>query len=241
MKNTPIVLLMATFALAGCSKTVEGESKRWQQTERKARELATLHPGFKTAIESQLSDAKKQLDAAQKAGGEAAADQMAKANQALARLTSPLGQIDRQIKALEKKSVQLTSAAKDETARMTAKQATEQAGRAITDARAILKRGATTPNEAATLLKKAQSDLRSADSTLSKLIRASKAAKKTANTKAMGAAGAAAGAAAPTKAAPPPAQAWTCEYCGSKNDAKVHKCASCGASQGTPKKAKKKK
>lgn len=240
MMKTATLFLVASVALAGCAKTVEGESKRWQQTERKARELATLHPGFKAAIEGQLSEAKKQLDAAQKAGGEAAADQMAKANQKLARLTGPLGQIDRQIKALEKKSVQLTSAAKDETARMTAKQATDQASRAITDARAVLKRGATTPAQAVTLLSKAQSDLKAADGTLSKLIRKSKAAAKTAKTKAVGA-GTAAGAAGTTAAAAKaaPAKPWTCEYCGSKNDPKVHKCASCGASQGTPKKSKK--
>lgn len=240
MKTTPIFLLLAAVALAGCAKTVEGESKRWEQTERKARELATLHPGFKTAIEGQLADAKKQLDAAQEAGGEAAADQMAKANQALARLTGPLGQLDAQIKGVEKKSVEVASAAQDEAARMAAKQATEQASRAIADARAVLKRGAATSAEAVTLLSKAQSDLKAVDRTLSTLIQKAKAAAKTAKAApAAGTApGAATGAAATGAAAPDKAPPWTCEYCGSKNDGHVHKCASCGAAQGTPKKGK---
>ena len=59
-----LALLTAIVLVVGCAKTVEGETKAWNDNVAQLNALIAQYPGFKPALEARLAAAKKTYDAA---------------------------------------------------------------------------------------------------------------------------------------------------------------------------------
>jgi len=222
------------LCFGACKKSVEGESGAWTKNEKKVKELQALYPGFKKALGDRLASAGQLMESAKGMGDEeAAADKMSAANKALmAGFVTKLGEVDKQVKAVQGKIV--TAATKAGGAEAAgAKAAADLATRTLTSVENTLKAGAKDETGASAVLGKVLADLKAAEASLDGVIGAAGATKAQA-----GAAAAATKAAeAATKAAVAP---WKCGYCGGSNDHKHTKCEGCGAARAAPKPAPKK-
>lgn len=223
---------LCLMVLPVCSKSVEGETKRWQKNLQKTQELEALYPGFKGAITAQRGEAQKAMDAAKAiTDTEAAIEAMGKANGIL--MAGFMGKLAGVGATTQKISQQITTAttgAGDETDRLAAKAAADNAQRLLQSVEALLKQGAADPIGAGAIVSKAAGDLKVASNSLQRVINEAKrkkaeAQKATANTTAKP------GTNAPAPAAQqaPQAQHWTCDYCQKKNLATATQCSSCGA------------
>ncbi len=229
-------MMVLVMTLGACSRTVEGESKRWTANTARVAELSAQYPGFAPAIEARKVSAQKIHDTADSLQGEPQIQKLTEASTALmGGFVGELDTIDDKMKRLREARVDAAAQAGDST-KLGAKVAVEDAQRALDRAEVVLKSGATDEASAAAVLKKVSSDLDTARSTLDKLVAADKAKrdeaagqqKASADSKAAGAA------AAEAKAAP-----WKCEYCGSSNTHDHASCESCGAARGGDAKAAK--
>ena len=122
----------------------------------------------------------------------------------------------------------------DESSRLGAKVAAEDAKGALDRAEATLAKGASEEGAAAAVVKKIAADLDTAQSAIDKVVGADKQ-KKTdadADAKAKAEADTKAKADAEAKVAP-----WKCEYCGHENAHDLGKCEQCGAPKSEEKKA----
>ena len=222
------------IAVGACSKSVEGETKRWDSANRKVAELSALYPGFKTALEEQRAKATAAMDAAkQVAGKEAQIEAMASANNLLTLgFVGQLADVDAKIKRIRRKAIDVPQKATDQADRTSARAAADQATQIITSVEAQLRQGAPAVSAAKLVLRKVSNDLREAESGLDRVARVAKGkdqAKKKAE-KAAGAAGA--GKAGKTGDKAPAEATWTCEYCDSVNQASANSCHNCGAARG---------
>jgi ABC-type transporter Mla subunit MlaD len=212
--------------VAACKKSVEGESKRWTSANRTADELIVLYPGFKAALEEQRQKAKTAMDAAEAVSEEKQRiDKMAAANTMLTSgFVGQLRDADQTIKKIREKAIEISGKATDESDRMTARQAADQATRVVVQVEGMLKQGAPDAASAAIKLRKVTEDLRAAQDNLDRAARiaqdkqrakesAEKAEKAPANTQ------------------QPAAEVWTCEYCDHKNPSEATACENCGAAR----------
>ncbi len=230
-------LLMATTLIVGaCSKSVEGESRKWDSNTTQLAELSATYPGFRPALEARKAAAAKLHDAAASLEGDAKIAKLSEANTALMQgFVGDLDALDDQMKKLREARVEVTTKASEET-RLGAKTAAEDAQRALDRADTTLAAGATDEAAAVAVLRKLKSDLDTAQSALDKVLaidkakqdkaadaKQSEASKKTADD-----------AAAAAKVAP-----WKCSYCSSENPHDETACKSCGAPRADAKAAKK--
>lgn len=227
MRAMTIGFLALLFTVVACKKSVEGESKRWTNANRKVDELAVLYPGFKTALEEQRQRATVAMDAAKAVSDEKQRiDKMDAANDMLT--TGFVGQLrdaDQTIKKIREKLVDVAGKAVDESDRLSAEQAADQAKRVVADVESMLKRGAADAASAAIVLRKVTEDLRAADMNLD---RAAKIAQDKQRAK-QGTQGPKAGQPGGQPPADQAAQTWTCEYCGTVNPKDNATCHNCGA------------
>lgn len=226
--------LIALFGLSACSKSVEGESRRWEQGQRKVEELGVLYPRFKDALEAQRQKAEAAMEAARSVGDEKQRiEEMAAANQLLSGgFVGQLAAVDASIKKIREQIVEVSGKAADESDRLSARQAAQGAERVLAEVKTTLNRGAGDPAAAAVLLKKVSSDLRAAENNLKRVARAvrDKQRAREAEEKAAKAADeAGTGQAGSAGAGEQAAQAWTCEYCDSASPADADTCHNCGA------------
>ena len=63
------LVVAAALVLGACSKSVEGESKRWTSNTAKVTELGAQYPGFKPALEARKTSAQAIFDEAAKMDG----------------------------------------------------------------------------------------------------------------------------------------------------------------------------
>lgn len=226
------VVLLGALLFAACSKSVEGETQRWATNSAKVTELAAVYPGFKPAIDARKAAATPLYDAAAALEGDAKIAKLAEANDALMRgFVGDLAALDAKIKALRERRVEAAAQAGDDSTRLAAKVAAEDAGQAIDRAEAALKAGAADEAAAAAILKKLHADLDTAKSAIDKVIAADQAKKDDAakakdEVAADAAAKAAADAAEAAKLAP-----WKCGHCDSQNTHEHTSCQSCGAAR----------
>jgi len=233
-----IELLIATTLIVGaCSKSVEGESRKWDSNSVQLAELSATYPGFRPALEARKAAAAKIHDAAASLDGDAKIAKLSEANTALMQgFVGDLDALDDQIKKLRESRVEATTKASDEATRLGAKVAAEDAQRALDRADTTLKAGATDETAAVAVLRKLKGDLDTAQSALNKVLeidkakqdkaadaKQSEASKKTADD-----------AAAAAKVAP-----WKCSYCSSENTHDETACKSCGAPRAEAKPATK--
>ncbi|WP_428262386.1 zinc finger Ran-binding domain-containing protein [Haliangium sp.] len=234
-----IVSLAALLCAAACSKSVEGEGKRWQRNLNSVKELSVLYPGFKGALEAQRATAEAAMKEAEAISGEEQRiEKMAAANQLLdGGFVGQLADVDRTTKKIRELIVTVSGKTKDEADRLSARQAAESAERVLSEVQTTLARGAPDPAAAAVVLKKVSADLRAATSNLDKVARAVRDKERKdeeANAKAgQGGDKAAAGATDPKGAGgtAPAAATWTCEYCDHQNAAEATTCSNCGAAR----------
>ena len=226
-------LLTATVLLVGaCSKSVEGESRRWETSSTQLSELAATYPGFRPVIEARRSAAAKIHDAAAGLEGDAKIARLSEANAALMEgFVDDLDVLQGKLKKLRESRVEVAAKASEET-RLAARVATEDAQRALDHADVTLQSGATDEAAAAVVLRKLRSDLDTAQSALDKVLAIDKAkqtkaadAQKSEVSKKAGDEAAAAAQAAP----------WKCSYCSTENPHDETSCKSCGAPKGDAK------
>ncbi len=221
--------------VAGCKKSVEGESQRWDAGVTEVKALAAQYPGFKPALDARLAAAQAIYDAAGALGDEAKIEKMSEANAALRRdFVGKLGALADTMKKLREKRVQAAANAGDESTRLAAKVAAEDAGKALDRADATLAKGAADEAAAVAVLEKIANDLDAADKAIDKVLGAD--ADKKADAKSKADADAKAKADADAKVAP-----WKCEYCGAENPHTEGSCTACGAPRGEKKAGETKK
>lgn len=226
-------LLTATMLMVGaCSKSVEGESRKWDTNSAQVAELAAAYPGFRPALEARKAAAAKIHDDAAGLEGDAKIEKLSAANTLLMKdFVSELDALDDTMKKLRDSRVEVTTKATEAT-RLGAQAAAEDAQRALDRADGILKTGATDESSATVVLKKLRSDLGTAQSALDKVMAIDKAKQKDADDAKKSEAGKKTDddAAAAAKSAP-----WKCSYCSSENPHDETSCKSCGAPRGDAK------
>ncbi len=223
------VLTALTLSVSGCSKSVEGESKKWDSNTAKVTALGAQYPGLKTALEARKATAKEVYDAAASLDGDAKIEKLAEANSALmSGYVRQLDEIDAKMKKLRESRALAATNAGDSASQLGAKVAAEDAAKVIERVEAMLKKGS--PDEAAAqvLVKKASDDLDAAQKAIDKVVAADKAKKDSAKAEAQAEKSEAKAdeAAAAAKVAP-----WKCGYCDSENPHDVTSCNSCGAAR----------
>ncbi|HGG56925.1 MAG TPA: hypothetical protein ENK31_03915, partial [Nannocystis exedens] len=225
------VLTALTLSFSGCSKSVEGESKRWQANTATVNTLEAQYPGLKGALEARKANADRIFAAAKDLKGDAKIDKLAEANSTLmSGFVRDLQQIDEKIKKLRESRALAATNAGDTASRRGAELAAADAAKVIEQAQAMLERGAADEDTAKVLIKKASDDLDAAQEAIDKVIAAAKSKKDSvkADKAAEKSDAKAEEAAAAAKVAP-----WKCSYCDSENPHDVSSCNSCGAPRKT--------
>ncbi|MCX4245591.1 hypothetical protein [Paraliomyxa miuraensis] len=220
-------LAVAMLLLGGCKKTVEGEQAAWTSNVEKVNALMATYPGFKPALEERMGKAKGIYDASEGLDGEAKANKLGEANSTLmGGYVRDLQQLDKDMKDLRTKRVEAAAKAGDESSRLGAKVAAEDANKALDRADKALAAGAKDEASATAVVKKIKDDIATAAKAVDAVLEADKDKKdeKKATEDAKEAKDAAAKADADAKVAP-----WKCEYCGSENPHDEASCKSCGA------------
>ncbi|HWB73700.1 MAG TPA: zinc finger Ran-binding domain-containing protein [Nannocystaceae bacterium] len=238
MANVSRIVMACVAALllfvSGCKKSVEGETAAWDSNVAQVKELAAQYPGFKGALDARLAAAQKIRDAADGLGDEQKIAKLSEANTAIRKdFVSDLAGLDEKMKKLREARAEAAAKAGDESSRLGAKVAAEDAKGALDRADAALAKGASDEASAAAVVKKIASDIDAAQSAVDKVVKADKEKKddKASDEKAKADADAKAKADAEAKVAP-----WKCEYCGHENKHDAGKCEQCGAPKADEKK-----
>ncbi len=231
------MLAMVALLLAGCSKSVEGEQKAWKANVAKVNAMKAEYPGFKPALEARMTAAEKVYAEAEGLSGDAQIDKLSAANSALVGgWVNKLKTLDADMKKLREKRVEAAAKAGDESSRLGAKVAAQDAQKALDRAEASLKSGAKDDASAKAVVDKIASDIKTATKAVDKVLEVDKKKKDAKETKAKDKDDKAAKTKADAEAKVAP---WSCEYCGSENPHTEGKCKSCGAPKGKKKDSKK--
>ncbi|MEZ4454858.1 MAG: zinc finger Ran-binding domain-containing protein [Nannocystaceae bacterium] len=233
-RGLQVLVIGAALVIAGCSKSVEGETRKWSSNTAKVTEIATHYPGFKGALDARLGAATAIHDAADKLDGDAKIDKLSEANGALMKgFVGDLAGLDLRLKDLREKRVEVAAQAGDESSRLAAKVAAEDAQKALDRVDAALKAGAADEAAAAVILRKIDDDLDTAESALGKVLAADKKKKDDADAAKKAEADATKKAADDEAAKVAP---WKCDHCDSENPHDATQCNSCGAPRPAAKK-----
>ena len=230
------LLAFMLLLVGGCSKSVEGEEKAWKANVAKVEELKAQYPGFGAAFDARIEAAKKIYDEAGSLSDDAKIEKLSAANGKLrGGFVTDLDGLDKKIKAVREKRVEAAAKAGDAASAAAAKLAAEDADKTLTRIEKTLKDGAKDEAAANAVLKKVLEDLKTAESTIDKVLEVDKG-KKDARQAAEDEKNAAdAKAKADAEAA---VADWKCEFCGTMNKHDHGKCESCGAPRGDKKEAK---
>ena len=220
-------LAVLMLLLGGCKKSVEGEQQAWKTNTEQVKGLVATYPGFKAPLEARLTKAGELHDAADSLDGDAKLEKLAEANSTLmSGWIRELQGLDEAMKDLRTKRVEAAAEAGDESSRLGAKVAAEDAQKALDRAQKALETGAKDEAGATAVVKSVKSDIETAAKGVKAVIDADKDRKdeKSSEQQANDAKDAAAKAEADAKVAP-----WKCEYCGAENPHDLATCEKCGA------------
>jgi len=219
--------------MSGCKPSVEGESQSWTTNVAKVKELMATYPGFKPALEARMTTAQAAYDKADGLADEAKAAQLQSANKALmAGFVGQLKGVEAKLDKLRKKRVEAASKAGDESSRLAAKLAAEDAQKTVDRVEKVLKTGAKDDASANAVLKKVTKDIKTATEAVESVLKTDKAKK---DTKAADKKAVETKADDTKKAEEAKVADWKCEYCDSTNKHDATKCASCGAGKSAKK------
>jgi hypothetical protein len=222
-----LAVLLLVLGLPGCKKSVEGEQAAWKSNVEQVKALQATYPGFQPALEQRMTKATELHDAAEGLDGDAKIDKLGEANSALMTgWVRDLKGLDEAMKDLRTKRVEAAAQAGDESTRLGAKVAAEDAQKALDRAQKALETGAKDEASATAVVKSVKSDIETAAKAVDAVLKADKSKKdeKAAKEEAKEAKAAEEKAAAEAKVAP-----WKCEYCGTENPHDEANCKSCGA------------
>ncbi len=227
IRTLAMFFVAALLVVTGCKKTAEGQTKSWKANTAKVDKLQAQYPGFKAPLEARLSSAKSIFESASSLSGEEQVDKMSEANQKLmAGFVGKLGGLEASVKELRDKRVEAAAKAGDESSRLAAKVAADDAGKTLERIESVLKEGAADEAAANAILEKVTADLATAQSAVDKVLEVDGKKKKDK----ADAADAKAEAEAKAKAdAEAKVADWKCQYCGSMNKHDHTDCKSCGA------------
>lgn len=220
-------LTVVLLALGGCKKSAEGETASWAANTKSIAELKAQYPGFEPALQARLDAAQAIWDGAESLADDAKIEKMAEANSTLTRgFVGDLKALQKMMEDLRKKRVEAAAQAGDESSRLGAKLAAEDAQKALDRAETSLAKGASDEAGAKAVVDKITADIKTAAAAVDNVLKTDK--KKTddkaAKEESKAAAEADAKAAEEAKVAP-----WKCEFCGTENKHDAGKCESCGA------------
>lgn len=225
-----ILVLLLTVALSlagGCKKTVEGEQKAYEANVAEVNALKATYPGFAGVLDARLENAKGIHEAASSMSGDAQIEKLSEANAALSGgFVSELRAVEKKVEELRKKRVEAAAQAGDESSRLAAKVAAQDAEKTLDRVDETLKNGATDEAGATAVVGKVKADVDTALAAVTKVLTADKEKKdaKQAETDEKAAKEAKEKADADAKVAD-----WKCEYCGTTNKHDAKTCESCGA------------
>lgn len=226
LHNALFALFSAILLFAACSKTPEGETKKWEANKKTVAGLSAQYPGMKPPLDARMAAATKTWDAAAGMSGDEQVKKMSAANgELMGGFVSKLNGVDAKLKSLREGAAELgAKAGKDE--KLGAQTAIKDAQDTVKRVEAALKTGAKDEAGAEAVLKKVYSDIETAQSALDKVAQVGKDKqdKKDADKKAEADKAEADKAAADAKVAD-----WTCEYCNTANKHDAGSCGSCGA------------
>lgn len=220
-------LAVVVLLLGGCKKSVEGELQSWKTNTEQVNALMAQYPGFKPALEQRVVKANELKNEADGLDGDAKIEKLGAANSALmSGYVRDLKALDEAMKDLRTKRVEAAAQAGDESSRLGAKVAAEDASKALDRAQKALETGAKDEASATAVVKSVKSDIETAAKAVEAVLKADKSKKddKAAKVEATDAKAAATKADAEAKVAP-----WKCEYCGAENPHDETNCKSCGA------------
>jgi predicted Zn-ribbon and HTH transcriptional regulator len=229
-----LAVVMLLLAPLGCKKSVEGEQEAWKSNVAQVKALIATYPGFQPALDQRLTKATELHDAADALDGDAKIDKLSEANSALmAGWVRDMQGLEEAMKDLRTKRVEAAAHAGDESSRLGAKVAAEDAQKALDRAQKSLESGAKDEASATAVVKAIESDIQTAAKAVESVLKADKSKKddKAAKDEAKEVKEAAAKADADAKVAP-----WKCEYCGAENPHDETSCKSCGAPKAEAKK-----
>ena len=236
-----LVLLSVIVLTLGCSKTPEGETKKWDANKKEVNALMAQYPGMKAPLQARLDAATKTWDAASGMSGDEQVKKMAAANSELmGGFVGQLGDVSDKLKKLRESAAEVTAKATDESSRQGAKVAAEDAKKTVDRVEKTLTTGAKDEAGATAVMKKVMDDIATSQSAIDKVAGADKektdkkeqekADEKAAADKA------AADKAAADKAAADKVADWTCEYCDAVNKHDATSCTSCSEPRSEKKK-----
>ena len=238
-RSLVVWLAVVMMLLGGCKKTLEGQQSAWKANVARVDALMAKYPGFEPALTQRLTAAKTVHAKAEGLTGQEQIDTLSAANSALMKgFVGKMGKLDSMMKELRGKRVEVAAKAGDESSRLGAKMAAQDAQKALDRAHKALAAGAKDEASATAVIGTVIDDLKTADKALDKVLAADRDKKdaKAAQSKA------AADEAAKVKAeAEAKVARWSCEYCGSHNPHTEGSCKSCGAPRGKSKDAANKK
>lgn len=226
------IFLLAALMLVtsvSCKKTEKGETKVFERNKRQVAELKALHPKFAPALDEQLKRAEAAMESAKAIGDEGdRVKKMVQVNRMLSGgFVSDLAAVDRIERQLREKLTRVNLSAVGRSQRRAVEQAHSDVHRTLKDVRRVLDRGAQDATSATAVLRKVREDIEAADRNLDHLLKATEG-RGGAKARAASSSGGAPVSGAPAAMEAPP---WKCEYCGNRNDGKLLKCPSCGASR----------
>jgi hypothetical protein len=222
-----LLLAIALVLVGGCKKTVEGEQKAYEANVAEIGALKATYPGFASVLDARLEKAKGIYEASSSLSGDAQIEKLSEANAALSGgFVSELRAIEKKIDELRKKRVEAAAKAGDESSRLAAKVAADDAEKTLERVEETLKNGASDEGGATAVVGKVKADVDTALAAVTKVLESDKekkdAQKAAADEKA-------------AKEAKDKADAdakvadWKCEYCGTSNKHDAKTCESCGA------------
>lgn len=219
--------LTLSAVVASCQKTAEGETRKWNRNVQKAEETIALYPAFASALRSDLQKAKAIMAEAGTLSDEnSRVQKLEEGNRLVARgVFLQLREVDREIKDL--RSSMVRAAEVNTKYRLAARQATDNAKRALRKVEERLQQGAQDVTSAKAVLTQALDDLRSARSDLETVTKKSMELESTRRSSKSSNQGTHERQTAPSKPTAP--QFWTCAYCRGKNSNRSTRCSSCGA------------
>ncbi len=230
-KLRPLLLAVFAFCLliTGCAKSVEGETQRWESNVSTVNALSAKYPGMKPALEARLASAKATFDSAASQADDAKIKTLSAANNALMTgFVTDLNELDKSLAKLRESRVEAASMAGDESSRLAAKVAAEDAAATIKRVEKTLETGAKDEASAKAIVDQIKADIATAQKAVDKVLEGDKKKADAAADKAATDKADADKAAADKKAE---TAEWVCKYCDAHNKHDATSCASCGAAK----------
>lgn len=224
-----VLLGFSVLVLSGCGKSVEKETRRWESNQQKVARLKAAYPGYAGLISAEMDQAAEQWDQAlQVADEEERLKTLVQVNSFVGDgVINELLDLKSRLSSVDRKVNQLLKLPKDSTEDAAASFAVKEAQSALLRAKELLRSQNLEYSQAMTSLSAADAGLKSAVTSLDKIIRTIRKNDQQTTTASTTQAKPSAGTS--TLSTQTKSTTWKCSYCGSVYPNSVTKCKGCGA------------